>query len=712
MKTLVLISLLMTSYNHSICLPLSNVNCMANVTTTVTKFPKNKQLYARNVATNMAEVIVEGSTTTANLQRVVLRVLRENVLIQSLDDQLVYNSGTAAFSLIYMLPSERANYSFQLYADDGNTLTLIQSASEVVAGDVYIIDGQSNAEAKMWSGSGAAYNDPFIRVFGKAVPTPLTTLQDTWFIGQGDGDRLSDGNAGQWGLVLANLLSMNTNIPIAIFNGAHGGTPINFHARNDANPSDLNTNYGRLYQRLLSTGLDTSVRGILWYQGESDGSNTQAYYETSFDALYQDWKVDYPNTEQFYTVQVRSGCGGNAFLMINIQEALRKQSSLKSDMKLMTTKGIATDGCHYPFVNGYEQLGIRMANLMLNDFYNGSNPDAEAPDIVAAMIDQNDPTKIELTLTGADALFIDVNAEIEFVVPNNTVLSATVGGTNLVVLQLASPLTNPTTITYLDSSPTTTTPYIKDSFGIGLASFKDFNVWNSTPDCHVVINENVNICHYIFANPSSTLATLDCDGGGVNNAIECANNTDPLMMTDDCPLVQTDAITIASQSSCVTPGSHVQLNIMTDGSEILPPAFQLLYILIDQVGQIISSNPLPVFNINSPGSYTVYSVAFNPSYYDVTTALSYADMSANLLCGDISLPLAITVEDCCNQDLYIPGIGISVPAAHYKRDAQITSDGLVDNTPTIFDSGTSTELLVGFEVLFGVEFGAYLDGCN
>lgn len=60
----------------------------------------------------------------------------------------------------------------------------------------------------------------------------------------------------------------------------------------------------------------------------------------------------------------------------------------------------------------------------------------------------------------------------------------------------------------------------------------------------------------------------------------------------------------------------------------------------------------------------------------------------------------------------LPGIGISVPGAHYERNGIISSDGLINNSPTDFDSGTEILMMPGFEVVLGVEFHVYIDGCN
>jgi len=53
-------------------------------------------------------------------------------------------------------------------------------------------------------------------------------------------------------------------------------------------------------------------------------------------------------------------------------------------------------------------------------------------------------------------------------------------------------------------------------------------------DCATAATANIDICTMITLNPSSPLATLDCDGGGVMNAVECASGEDPFDSSDDC----------------------------------------------------------------------------------------------------------------------------------------------------------------------------------
>ncbi|QNE19514.1 sialate O-acetylesterase [Kribbella qitaiheensis] len=115
-------------------------------------------------------------------------------------------------------------------------------------------------------------------------------------------------------------------VPVALFNGAHGGQPIAFFQRNDANPDDLATNYGRLRQRLQAAGVMAQVRGVLWYQGESDNDNVPVHV-TGFASLIQDWRSDFGTAvsggSRYYVYQVRTSPCGNT-TAVNLREAQRR----------------------------------------------------------------------------------------------------------------------------------------------------------------------------------------------------------------------------------------------------------------------------------------------------------------------------------------------------------------------------------------------------
>ena len=77
------------------------------------------------------------------------------------------------------------------------------------------------------------------------------------------------------------MLMDDLQIPIAIFNGAHGGQPIEFFQAPGDYKTSTSSNYGRMYYRLNKTRLKENVRAILWSQGEANsfgvGLATQSY---------------------------------------------------------------------------------------------------------------------------------------------------------------------------------------------------------------------------------------------------------------------------------------------------------------------------------------------------------------------------------------------------------------------------------------------------
>ncbi len=60
------------------------------------------------------------------------------------------------------------------------------------------------------------------------------------------------------------------------------------------------------------------------------------------------------------------------------------------------------------------------------------------------------------------------------------------------------------------------------------------NPFDSSDDCQTIADEGLNICEMINGNPGHPLASIDCDGGGIDNLTECINHTDPSAPGDDC----------------------------------------------------------------------------------------------------------------------------------------------------------------------------------
>jgi len=85
-------------------------------------------------------------------------------------------------------------------------------------------------------------------------------------------------------------------------------------------------------------------------------------------------------------------------------------------------------------------------------------------------------------------------------------------------------------------------------------------------DCQVAADANIDICALISGNPDHPLADQDCDDGGVSNAVECANNGDPLNPIDDCTVAFNGSLDICVLIGAVS--SHPLAALDCDGGGV------------------------------------------------------------------------------------------------------------------------------------------------
>lgn len=251
---------------------------------------------------------------------------------------------------------------------------VLEEARDLVCGDVFIIQGQSNAEA--WTDKRVVhpYRSPWLRSFG----TPTTNRDRARDAVWGHALSFNGGNnhhhfqIGYWGVELGKLLIDEHKIPICFMNGAQGGTRIDQHQRNEADPTDVTTIYGRLLWRLQQAKLTHGVRAVLWHQGENDQGESGATgtfgwvnYEDYFIRMAACWKQDYPNIKHYYVHQIWPGaCGGRSVESDRLRERQRQLPGQFSNMSVMSTLGIRPGGgCHY-LPAGYEAMARQLFPLV------------------------------------------------------------------------------------------------------------------------------------------------------------------------------------------------------------------------------------------------------------------------------------------------------------------------------------------------------------
>ena len=253
---------------------------------------------------------------------------------------------------------------------------LLGTATNLVCGDVFLIDGQSNAVATDWGPEEPEFRSDWIRTFG--ARSDATEDQPVW------GNALyrsSEGGRhqiGYWGMELARQLVERHHIPVCILNGAVGGTRIDQHQRSVSNPADRQTLYGHLLDRVRRARLTQGVRGVFWHQGENDqgadgpdGGFGWENYRSYFLEMAAGWQRDYPNLRHRYLFQIwpKSCAMGIDGSDDRLREVQRNLPSAFSNLSLMSTVGITPPGeCHYPAA-GYAEFARRILPLVERDVH-------------------------------------------------------------------------------------------------------------------------------------------------------------------------------------------------------------------------------------------------------------------------------------------------------------------------------------------------------
>ena len=475
---------------------------------------------------------------------------------------------TAPFSFSPVIPAELAHYDVELLLrNSSNQLFSVQRAQDIVAGDVLVIQGQSNALAKTISGSASAYTSPFIRTVGfESDFPPAAPSIAAWMVATGDGTLGQDdiGDIGQWGLVMANQVMSANNIPVAVINAAFGGQPISFFQRNDANHTDLSTNYGRLLSRLQRAGIAGGVRTILFYQGESD-NNDAASHQAGFTALRSDWLQDYPSLEKLYVFQVREGCGTDVDRFnVDLRNRQRLFADQFPNLTVMSTNGLdGHDGCHFFFTNGYETLGFNIARMLQRDLYNGpSLPNTDPPNPAYAVLTGANKNLIRIPLRNrTDTVTFNAGAIADFAITGTSV-SITSGTivNGIIELSLSGNATGATSVVYTGHTGPASGNWVTNANGIGLLSFIEPLVVDTTPPVITLLGPNPVVVSQggTYTDPGAT-ASDNLDGDLTSSIVINASAVNTAV-PGDYPVTYNVSDVAGNAATQVTRTVHVNAN--------------------------------------------------------------------------------------------------------------------------------------------------------
>ena len=320
--------------------------------------PVDKQFYARDDK-NEGTLYYNGILREA-AESVFLKVYADDKLIKT-ESQVPKADKT--YALVAKFKPGLIQYKVEFGTKRGNTETVLHTAANLVCGDAYLIDGQSNAVATDWAGSERILQpvDSQFRFHGRGYQQRLGQ--------RGPPRRAVNGRSaiGAWIWPGISWKARRSRSALSTAPWAErGSTSI---SGIPANPTDATTIYGRLLQRVREARLTHGIRGALWHQGEADQGAARADRRLWLGNLPAVLRRDvgglergYPNIQHYYVFQIwPNACSqGGTRHSDKLREVQRLLPRLYSNMSVMSTLGIKPEGgCHYPAA-GYAE----MARLM------------------------------------------------------------------------------------------------------------------------------------------------------------------------------------------------------------------------------------------------------------------------------------------------------------------------------------------------------------
>jgi Carbohydrate esterase, sialic acid-specific acetylesterase len=376
-------------------LPLSEVFSQI----TFDKFPEELQLFPRR-ADNKALVLISGTVTAQNYDKLSLQILKNGNPYQILDKDIFYENNTFTFNYAVEINAELSEYSFKLFIQKGEQASLVKQAERVVCGDVFLFYGQSNALGFPGIDAlNASFSDKFLRNYDYPDFFSNDANALKWYSAQFPYARVGVG-----AYKLAHTISEKYRVPVAIINGAEGGQNLQqLTNRNTGNHFDTNTSFGKFLTRIKKAGAIDYAKGMVFRQGEHEaGSFFQPCndYPNRFNTFYNQLQEDLPQLQKIYVGQNNILAEGYVERAGFLRDFQRKTQQIYPKVQAFATVGTNFyDSPHYQ-AEGYLQTASEVFRFISRDFYGSQDVNQiTSPDIKNAFY--NDKKDI-LTLVFED----------------------------------------------------------------------------------------------------------------------------------------------------------------------------------------------------------------------------------------------------------------------------------------------------------------------
>ncbi len=347
--------------------------------------------------------------------------------------------------------------------------------ADILVGDLWILAGQSNMEG-VGDLEDVEPPHPMVHVFTMAhrwelAKEPLHWLIDSpdpvhsggWLRNQDEeGRRKARAEArgrrtkgAGLGLPFATELVRRAGVPIGLIASAHGGTSMK-QWDPEGRERGGETLYGSMYKQVKNAG--GQVRGILWYQGESD-ANPEAVKEFSgrFQKLVEAFRRDFEDPQlPFYYVQIGRFVAERPSQAWDEIQELQRQAELKiPGTAMISVIDLPLDDLIHVGTPGLKRAGKRLAKIAHQELFGGKGL-KRGPRPVRAKIAEDGRT-IRVTFTGVNGSLLPMTNIKGFTIQRGdsgkkawTIFNAFVdpAAPDTVVLKLQNPVTPEDTLWY------------------------------------------------------------------------------------------------------------------------------------------------------------------------------------------------------------------------------------------------------------------------
>ncbi len=466
------------------------------------QIPQDRQFFARDQS-DSATVVFNGIINDLNINSVSLNIKKGNTFYKHLS-KVKNTTGQTNFTFAIRIKAELASYNFVFYIHSTNDSTIYRSVNEIVAGDAFIIHGQSNADGGYYP----PVNPTYLRTFGIKTSN-----------GNYDSYNLADTlwrtdfplvYIGSIGMHVAKKLQEIKNIPICIINGAAPGSGIDIFISTSSNLSSYYQNHlsGKLTYRVLKSGLVGKIKGIIWWHGESAINNnyTPNDYKTGFQSLYNIWTNDLGYIPKIYVIQlnIMSTSVNFAGQIRDIQRNF--QYNFPNIRTIATTGTTSFDGVHYGEAGYIEVAQSIVENILKDNYLENLSEDIHSPSIRSAFYTNPYKNKIKLKFEpNTNIVWSDttINNEIRYLkdylyLNDGSLIVNASANKDSIILELNTAPSNATQISYLPANYGTggsdvfKGPYIKNHLYRKALTFDSFPIGDYISSPLLLDNTNDN----------------------------------------------------------------------------------------------------------------------------------------------------------------------------------------------------------------------------